>query len=185
MRTTKEAATAHETASIVVYIDTIDDIYSDFDIRKIDIRILSVDFINELRLQGRHSADSPKLDIQILAPRSIRKREITAQVEKTTRRRIRDYFEEEFLKLRSDRRKNIARAIVFLVSGLTCFFITKLAANGDERHIVFKMFIELITFFSWFATWNGIDAFGSLPRRDEIRLNRKLAVANVHLKFIK
>ncbi len=182
---THSAADAQKTAQLVIYIDTIDDIFSDFDPRTIDVRIISADFINEMIVQGRQSKKKSKIDVKILAPRAIRDRELTPRVEKIIRQRIRQFFEDEYRRLRSLRRKNILRALVFLISGLTCFFIVKLAGDPGEKHLVVKLSLELITFFSWFATWNGIDSFTDLPKTREVRLQRSLADAHVHFRFIK
>jgi hypothetical protein len=178
-------AAAQQTTEIVVYINTIDDIYSDFDPRKIDARILSADFINEVRLQGQQSTDGSRIEVNIFAPRFIRQHELTRKAEKITRRRIRRYFEEEYRLLRSDWAKSLARGLVFLVSGLTCFFIAKLVGDPGESHFILKILLELITFFSWFATWNGITTFGDLPKQRELRLRRRLADAQIHFKFVK
>jgi len=174
-----------KTTQIVIYIDTIDDIFSDFDPRTIDVRIISADFINEMVLQGRQSKKKSKIDVKILAPRAIKDRELTPRVEKTIRQRIRQFFDDEYRRLRSARRKNIIKALIFLISGLTCFFIVKLAGDPAEKNLAVKLSLELITFFSWFATWNGIDSFTDLPKIRDVRLQRSLADAHVHFRCVK
>lgn len=176
---------ARDMAQIVIYIDTIDDIFSDFDPRKIEVRVISVDLINEMRLQGRQSKNNGEIEVRILAPRAIKHTELPPRAQKITRRRIQQYFEDEYQRLRSDRRKYIARALLYLVSGLTCFFIIKLAGDPGQRHLVVKISLELITFFSWFATWKGIDTFGNLPKNRDVRLLRRLAEAQIQFQFVK
>lgn len=170
---------------VVVYIDTLYDIYSAFDPRKIDVRMLSADFIKEVRLQAMQAVRGTQMEINILAPKFIRKHELTRKSEKITRRRILGYFQDEYQDLRTERKKQMARALTFLISGLTCFFLVKLAGNVSDGLLFLKMLLELITFFSWFATWSGIDAFSDLPKRREMRLRRRLAGANIQFKFVR
>jgi hypothetical protein len=170
---------------IVIYIDTIDDIYSDFDLRKIESRLLSNDFINEVRMQGVQAPDRSKIELKILSPKIIKTSELTPTVERITKRRIRYYFDDEFRKLRRERIKKLLRALIYILSGLTCFFIVKFLFHAETSIMAEKIMFELITFFSWFATWKGIETFGDLPHARDIKLNMRLAHASIQFRYIK
>lgn len=184
-RKSDTGAVMRKKSGVMIYIDTIDDIFSDFDPRTIDARILSMDFLNEVRLQAQQSTDESRIDIHILAPSFIRKQEMSRKVEQITRRRILTHFQDEYRRIRSDRMKTVARALFFLISGVTCFFVIKLVGDVGDRHFFLKMLLELLTFFSWFATWSGIDLFSDLPKKRDVRLRGRLAGAQVQFRSVR
>ena len=170
---------------VIIPIDTIDDIYSDFDLRSLVIRSLSIDFINEVKTQSKYSEEGSTIDIKILAPKKIRKTELPAKIETLTKKRVQEYFEDEYYSLRYERRKGIIKSFSFIMSGLFCFFLFKIISQYKSDNIIINTFYELITFFSWFATWYGIESIEHIKSRKELNLIKRIYEANLKFKFIK
>jgi len=170
---------------VIIPIDTIDDIYSDFDLRSLVIRSLSIDFINEVKTQSKYSEEGSTIDIKILAPKKIRKTELPAKIETLTKKRVQEYFEDEYYNLRHERRKGVIKSFSFIMSGLFCFFLFKIISQYKSDNIIINTFYELITFFSWFATWYGIESIEHIKSRKELNLIKRIYEANLKFKFIK
>ena len=170
---------------VIIPIDTIDDIYSDFDLRSLVIRSLSIDFINEVKTQSKYSEEGSTIDIKILVPKKIRKTELPAKIETLTKKRVKEYFEDEYYNLRHERRKGVIKSFSFIMSGLFCFFLFKIISQCKSDNIIINTFYELITFFSWFATWYGIESIEHIKSRKELNLIKRIYEANLKFKFIK
>lgn len=170
---------------VVIPIDTIDDIYSDFDLRNLEIRSLSIDFINEVKIQSQHSEHDSRIEIKILAPKSIRKKELPLKIEKLTRRRIKEYFEDEYYELLYERRRSVIKSFIFITSGLLCFFIIKIISRYEIENIFLNTFYDLIIFFSWFATWYGIESTEKIIRKKKLNHIKKIWESEIKFRFIK
>ncbi len=170
---------------VIIPIDTIDDIYSDFDMRILTIRSLSTDFINEVKMQSEHTENDEAIEIKIIAPLSIKETELTKKIQKLTKIRIKEYFDNEFFEIKYQRRTILTRSLIFITSGLACFFLFKYFSQFKFKNIWLVTLLELVTFFSWFATWSGIDRLRERRSRRELSQSRRLSECTIQFKFIK
>jgi len=170
---------------VVIPIDSVGNIFSDFDFRDINIRLLSDDFVREVKNQAKSLVEEGEMEIVIVAPKSIQGKEFNRSAEEIVKRRIKNFFTEEFESLLYTRKKKILHSTLFICSGLASFLIVKIM-NLYEPHSFFtSAMYDLVTFASWFATWHGIDKLDDLPEKREIRLLQRICNSKVICKFIK
>jgi len=175
---------ARNKLEVKIYIDSIDDIYSDFDIRDIEIRTLSDDFIAEIKKQSKGFEHSSQIEIIIIGSKLLELRGRSRQVEQVIRQRIRNHFEAEYNSLVDARKRKIFRAFFFIVTGLICFISVKYISKSSDGNTFAGIIVDLVTFYSWFAMWHGIDLLQGIVRIQEIRFGKQLSLSEIHFKFL-
>lgn len=171
-------------AEVIIPISSIDDIYSDFDLRDITIRHLSNDFINEVITQCIHEDKNEAINVCIVAPKKI-KHTLPSMVERVTKKRIKEHFEDKYWEMKYDSRVKAIKGIVFIVLGLICFCATKFVNDGDVNKIIFKIGLDMATFFSWFAMWQGIGILSETKNWHKTLLMKRISNAKIQFEYVK
>jgi len=141
--------------SVRVALDSYDDIFSDFDPSPYETRILSDDFLKELR---RRYAERRKGEfaVSFTLPRSLRSEKTEALV----RKRIKDYFKarlKELAKERRDRLKNGGlRLLAGAVLSLPLIFLPQL----DIVPV-----LTLVSVLIWYVLWSGFEELFEVSSR--------------------
>jgi len=130
-----------------IALDTYDDIFSDFDPSPYETRLLSDDFLNELR---RRYAERGRGEfvVNFTLPKSVRSEKTEALIKK----RIKDYFRAKLKTVEKDRKESVKKGILRFAAGLA-ISLGILFVPGLET-------IPLITILSvltWFLLWTGYD----------------------------
>ena len=131
---------------IEIALDDYDDIFSDFDIREFDERIVSIDFMEEVLRRIRRINTCPKkLQILLTVPKYKRRK----KVERVVRGRILDIFKQRF-SIYSRRIDDMKRkGFIHVFIGLAILIITYAIHES--------IFSDFLLVPSWFFTWNGLD----------------------------
>lgn len=148
---------------VTIWLDTYDDVFSDFDPRNYESRTLSDDFLGELRRIVRE--DERRSDVQefrLLIPARIRNKE----TEEIISHRLHNYFRKIDARLREELHASRKKGILLLVSGLAFLlaagFISFLHPKGVGLHLVMVTLEPA----GWFFIWMGYDnLFASLSRK--------------------
>lgn len=167
---------------IPIVIDSWDDIFSDFDPRPLGERILSEDFIIELKRRYRESKTGNFI-VTICAPISLK----DEKAESTVLMRLKKHFRHHLLQRQKEITRLRIRGVIFVAVGIS--FLTFLLLIT-----YFKMFSELtiemlsIIFMplGWFGIWEGfsklVDASPGFIK-EEILFN-KLSKATYRFQYI-
>jgi len=167
---------------ISIAIDTWDDIFSDFDPRPVSERVVSEDFLFELRRRYREiRADS--FGIIICAPMALK----DTVAERKVIMRLKMHFRQRFLRRKREIRRIRIRGSIFVLIGICSLSFLTLA-------MYFKFFSELtiellaIPFMplGWFGIWEGLSKLiDTSPAfiHEEILFDR-LSRANYRFKYI-
>jgi len=135
-----------------LWLDTYDDIYSDFDSRNYLKRRISEDFIDELRMSLKYRKDQPDALILML-PGSQRH----ADIEKEITISIREQIKERLNMLLEKVRNILVRGLLLLCAGLFLMgisaFVT-LKNPGGYLPLLLRISLEPA---SWFMLWTGLD----------------------------
>jgi hypothetical protein len=161
---------------INIWLDSYDDIFSGSDQRPYSERILSDNFITELKkVSGEDVFDIGEL--HLLLHEKNRKQES----EPTITKRVHTYFKKGSSYL--SRRIIMARfqAIVITLSGVLLIVLASYLFGTHSNKFYIKLLFVLFEPSGWFFVWTGMEdlLFGSPKQREELDFFSKLAKAKV------
>lgn len=166
---------------ITIAIDSWDDVFSDFDPSPIDQRILSEDFLSELKKRYRENQRGNFI-ITIYAPPSM-KDDLT---EKLVTKRLKQYFKFQHLAVSKEVTTAIRKGFIFVVGGVFALSVQTLLTYFQllERLAIELMGIILMPL-GWFGIWEGfsrlIEPAPFLKQEKEIFA--KLSRASIKFKY--
>ncbi len=166
---------------ISIAIDCWDDIFSDFDPSPLEKRVLSEDFLAELRKRYRETQQGNYV-ITIYAPVSLK----DDNTERIVIKRLKQYFKFKFLSLTKELNNHRAKGGLFIVLGV--------GALGSMSMVTFykllnQIQIELLGIvlvpLGWFGIWEGFSRIiEPAPRlTQELELYSKLAKVTIKFKY--
>lgn len=138
-------------SEISLWLDTYDDIFSDFDPRPYNERSLSIDFMDEAQRASREKGEET-IQLKLLIPTQQRN---TSQ-ETLIKKRLKDFFKKKAEEKDKEIRKLVTSGVLFTLLGVVLMiFATALAFY--EEHAFFATFL-LILFepAGWFFFWEGM-----------------------------
>jgi hypothetical protein len=166
---------------ISIAIDSWDDIFSDFDPSPLEQRILSEDFLSELKKRYRETQRGNFL-ITIYAPLSLR----DESSEKIVLKRLKQYFKFRHLGLQKEFNESVGKGLIFVVMGI--LFLSTLTLVAYFK-LLGTLALELLSILlmplGWFGIWEGfsrvIDPAPML--KQDLGLFAKLAKATYKFKY--
>ncbi|MFA5038419.1 MAG: hypothetical protein WC732_01925 [Candidatus Omnitrophota bacterium] len=166
---------------ITIAIDSWDDVFSDFDPSPIDQRILSEDFLSELKKRYRENQRGNFI-ITIYTP-AFMKDDLT---EKLVTKRLKQYFKFRHLAVSKEVSTAIRKGVIFVLGGVSSLSILTMLTYF---HMLERLAIELMGIIlmplGWFGIWEGfsriIEPAPFLKQEQE--LFAKLARASIKFKY--
>ncbi len=166
---------------ISIAIDTWDDIFSDFDPSPLEQRVLSEDFLAELRKRYRETQRGNYV-ITIYAPLLLK----DDNSERIVLKRLKQYFKFRFLALTRELSRHRAKGGLFIVLGV--------GALGTMSMITFyeilsRLQVELLGIvlvpLGWFGIWEGFSRIiEPAPKlTQDLELYNKLARVTIKFKY--
>lgn len=148
------------------WIDSYDDLFSDFDPRPYSKRQISDDFLSELRRRFR---ETPKggFEVNFYVPNQAR----DAKTEAAVKKKIRDYFSFEAERLSRTQTERRKTGVGYFFAG---FFILSLNAYIEWEFSLNRpvtLFGFLLAPAGWFSMWNSIERILISPQEENERLD--------------
>ncbi len=167
---------------IGIVIDTWDDIFSDFDPRPLGERIVSGDFVDELKKRYKET-QSGELIITIYAPSSLKDEES----EKIVTSRLKKYFRHKFLQKKKIVSIIRVRGLIFFIIGICSLsFLTLVTYFKFLPELSIQILSIIFMPLGWFGIWEGLLKLvdtSPIVIRDE-KLFEKLLKSTYHFKYI-
>ncbi len=141
--------------SVSIAIDSYDDIFSDFDPSPYATRLLSEDFLRELKrhyVENRHG----EFIITFTLPKSAR----TEKTETLVRKRIKDYFSLHLQKLKKDMDKSSRSGLIRVVGGIL-FDILLFAIPALQSPVI----VTILSTLSLYLLWSGYENLFEIPSK--------------------
>lgn len=138
---------------ISLWLDTYDDIFSDFDPRPFAERAMSQDFLEEAK---RAIRDKPSGDILLsfLMPKKMR----DVSQENIIRKRLFEHFVNHNFSLKAEKRKIVMKGLLFGIAGLILMFITTaILYETIQKGYLITFLIVLLEPAGWFLFWDGLE----------------------------
>ncbi len=164
--------------SISLWLDSYDDLFSDFDPRHLSERSLSDDFLSELK---RAAADKSgaHLTLIFLLAKTRRKR----PVESVIRGRLKAHFQRHFELLRASRRSMQKKGMLQGCVGLAVMLVIVLI-SGESKSIAARAVSLLAEAGGWFLFWSGMDKVFTEARQSaaELEFYAKMHTAEIEFR---
>jgi hypothetical protein len=141
-------------SEISLWLDTYDDIFSDFDPRPYSQRALSDDFLSEAKKASRDKATGT-IEINFLIP-SVQR---NSSHEQTIRKRLRNHFNNHSDSLKCEMKQMTKEGSAFIASGTIIMFIATMLIVLKQTNdtIVLNFLIVLLEPAGWFLFWEGLN----------------------------
>jgi hypothetical protein len=173
----KEKKQFLENAKISLWIDSYNEIFSDFDPRPYSKRELSIDFISEAKRFVRENLKG-NFDLVILMPKDIR----DFKNEVIIKKRLKEYFQKRYVFLNNKRREILRKGIGFIILGIIFMIITTFILFAMPNPNFLIIFLGVIGEpAGWFLFWEGLNLtiFDSNEKKSDLDFNSKLSKVNI------
>lgn len=171
---------------ITLAIDSLDDIFSDFDPRPLTQRALSEDFLKEIKKFYRETA-MDKLTVSFLGPIELKAILEKNQLDKA----IISHVTQDFRRRAQASKKSIRmiwqKGIIYIIFGMA--FLLMLTLLG-YKGILSKLSLEILSIIfmplGWFGVWEGFSKLVDIPfkLKEETEMNSKLARAQYRFLYL-
>ena len=166
---------------ITIAIDSWDDIFSDFDPSPLEQRILSEDFLAELKKRYRETTRGNYL-ITIYAPMTLK----DEASERIVIKRLKQYFKFQHLSIQKEIGQSMKKGAFFFVTGVVFLSaLTMLAFYKMLSALTLELLGILLMPLGWFGVWEGISRMidpAPLLKQD-LELFGKLTKATFKFKY--
>jgi hypothetical protein len=162
---------------ISLWLDSYDDIFSDFDSRDASVRAISVDFLDEAKRAAADKNEGLKLNLLI------RESKRDKRIERIIGRRLKSHFERHHRILKKEKNSMIKNGFLFVFTGV---LIMALAAyvmvNFEEKTTLTSFLLILLEPAGWFFFWEGLDIvlFKPKEKKEEFNFYKKLSHAEIN-----
>ncbi len=163
-------------ARLSIWLDTYDDIFSDFDSRPISDRALSDDFIHEARKMIKEKPDG-QVELKLLLPQEQRNSETESVVIKSIHRQFNHFASA----IKSDMKMKRKRAYMFCGIGFILMISTAYIESFAVKTFYIRALQVILEPAGWFLTWTGFDhIFANIRNtRPDLRFNEKMAHSEI------
>jgi len=181
----KNESRLHETrqllskAELSIWLDTYDDIYSDFDSRPYSERSLSDDFINEAKKMAKEKS-SGTIVLKLLLPSNQRVKITEGVIVKSLHahfHRLARVLGDEMTQIRK-------RGIMLTVFGLFIMIVTALLLNLPQKNFPLNALQIILEPAGWFLAWTGLDQFFYVARRKKPEFEFMSRMAHASIEFL-
>ncbi len=147
-------------AEVSVWLDTYDDLFSDFDPRPFEERAVSDDFLREAKTFSKEKAGG-RFELVLLIPHRLQDTEKEAVIV----RRLHEFFAQNRelagSAINANRRTGgglVALAVLLMLAGAWLRSI-------PSESFLFNFFLVVLEPAGWFTIWNGFDRLFFVPRQ--------------------
>jgi hypothetical protein len=174
--TEKERTRLMQLSEISLWLDTYDDIFSDFDPRPYSERALSDDFLFEAKKASKEKT-SGRIELRFMVPEEQRDNDVEAII----RKRLHEHFRKHAIQLEKEvktlRRKGVSTA----ASGFILMMIASYISWKRSDSFIYSMLMTVLEPSGWFITWFGFDQlfYASNQKKLDLEFYRKMAKCDI------
>src|SRR3989344_3871697 len=138
-------------SEIPLWLDSYDDLFSDFDPRKYSQRALSQDFLEETKRASRDKT-TKTIGLDFLVPKA--KRDLKKEF--LIKKRLREHFMKHFLGLKREHRKMFREGTLFLTLGVMFMILATYFLVTDNKKYLITFLSVFLEPGGWFLFWEGL-----------------------------
>lgn len=166
-------------AELSIWLDTYDDIYSDFDSRPYSERSLSDDFINEAKKMAKEKM-SGAITFKLLMPANQRVKLTEGIIVKS----LHAHFHRAARILKEEMVQTRRRGITLTAFGLLIMIITAVLLNLPEKNFPLNALRIILEPAGWFLAWTGLDQFFYVARRKKPEFEFMTRMSHADIEFL-
>ena len=165
-----------ERGEVGIWLDSYNDIFSDFDPRHYSERSLSDDFVAEVKKVSREKNDK-KMSLKLSLPTSMRNQD----EEKLINERLHGYFKNMHRQIKQEEKKTGRKGAYFVLAGVLLMFIASIISYREADRFYMHALLILFEPAGWFFLWSGLDhlIYFSKRRKSELEFYSKMAKADI------
>lgn len=163
-------------SELSIWLDTYDDIFSDFDSRPLSERVLSDDFINEAKKMAREKP-SGDITLKLLMSANLRKKELEDIVIKSLHTHFYRYADQLKKEISQSRKRGLLSTIVGLIIIVAGAYLIRIE-NHNFLIDALRITMEPA---GWFFTWSGFDNmfYSARSKKPEVDFASRMAHAEI------
>ncbi len=163
-------------SEISIWLDTYDDIFSDFDPRPYPQRALSDDFLSEAKKAAKEKS-SGAIELKFLIPEQKR----DAALENIIKKRLHEYFKKHSALMEKEIKGIKRKSAFFLLAGVSAMFAASLVSQLTATHLAWNFVFVLLEPTGWFMVWFGLEHIFSTAgqKKQELQFFKKMANSKI------
>lgn len=163
-------------SELSLWIDTYDDIFSDFDPRPYSERALSDDFLIEAK-KAVKDLPSGQIELKFLAPAHIRNPALEVMI----KRRLKDHFKRHYMLMIDESRSLRKRGIMMALAGVIMIMLATYLSSLDSSNLIIEFLMILLEPAGWFTAWTGLEDiyYGGRELKKELNFYEKMSNAEI------
>lgn len=166
-------------SQISLWLDSYDDIFSDFDPRPFAERALSDDFLQEAK-KASYDKNDGNIRLQFLVPLHERKK----KHEPTIQKRLRNHFKKHYTLLRNEHLKLLKMGYSFCMTGVILMLLTAYVFVHEEALNFFVTFLAVIMEpGGWFLFWEGLNIIVFESKKQKPNLDFYEKMSRCYIEF--
>ncbi len=161
-----------------LWLDSYNDIFSDFDPRPDSLRALSQDFVEEAK-RAVKDRDSGELTLSLLIDDKLR----DPIEEEIITKRLHEHFTKHFNCQKKERKKILKKGLIFVIVGILLLFIaTILLVNFGNTSYQMAFLLIVMEPAGWFFAWEGLNLaiFYSKEETKDYDFYKKMQKCKIH-----
>jgi hypothetical protein len=169
------------TRNISIWLDNYDDIFSDFDPRPYPERVLSDDFLIEVRKVCKEK-DEAIDEFKLLMPHSKR----NSETETTIVKRLQAHFKKSYHQYEKYNKLRRRKTGLILFAGVLLMLGASYLSSLNSRNLFLNAVLIMIEPSGWFMIWYGLDEifYTSKERRNDLQFYKAVAKSKVSFSSI-
>lgn len=163
-------------SELSIWLDSYNDIFSDFDSRPFSQRALSDDFICEAKKIEKEKL-SGAISLKLLMPSPRRQKAAEVIIVRSIHARFRNLS----FQLIKEIKRTKKRGALFSVIGLTAMIVANFLASFHEKTFLINALLIVLEPGGWYFVWSGLDQFfsGTHDKEEELDFNKRMAHSKI------
>jgi hypothetical protein len=164
-------------SEIGLWLDTYDDIFSDFDPRPYSERALSDDFLNESKKAAKEMT-SGTINLKFLIPSSMHDPKTDEIIKKRLHEHFRKHHHMLVKEVATLKRQGITLGILGMVMMMVATYVRTMESNG----FLYQFLIVLLEPSGWFVVWFGLDQifYAARSKKPDLDFYAKMSHCEIH-----
>jgi len=159
------------------WLESYNDLFSDFDHRPYLERSLSDDFLSEAKRACQYREEN-NLKLKIFLPKKFRDK----NDERVIKRRLIEHFEKHHILLEKEHKKDFIKGVTTTIVGvLTMVLVTTFLFKYTDYNDTLNTIIAVVEIAGWFLLWTGLNniIFESRSKNPSLEFYRKMSKASI------
>jgi hypothetical protein len=145
-------------SEISIWLDTYDDLFSDFDPRPYEDRAVSVDFVDQAKMFSREK-NAGMFELVMLIPHNLH----DVEMEREIIDRLKKYFKANYLRVYTEIKSIRIKGLMLVFSAIVILSAATWVSLIQDKNMLWSFMLVILEPAGWFTIWNGLDLLFFAP----------------------